>query len=162
MLPTCAADALCSFECCACCCTGPGSGQSRDSVLTELVISGQDAFGWCLHAAFCHEWSRCADRSAVMCFAACFLPHVPLSHWAVMLGCDSIVEDNHHVRARGHTDPQLVLVVPLEAAPEGLCPGCRLHFLVVAYLAKIAFGFAGGAWSSCFFTFRSLRVFCAV
>ena len=93
--------------------------QSRSQAVTELVLSGQDASAWALHAAHYRGWSRCGAGSATSSIAAVLLPHVRLSHVAVMAGCDWVGSGSETVGDGGHLQPPSCHCGPLERAPEG-------------------------------------------
>ena len=82
-------------------------------------MSGQDASAWALHAAHYRGWSRCGAGSATSSIAAVLLPHVRLSHVAVMAGCDWVGSGSETVGDGGHLQPPSCHCGPLERAPEG-------------------------------------------
>ena len=77
---------------------------------------------FCMGVACCtlpYRWSRCGDGSATSSIAAVLLPHVRLSHVAVMAGCDWVGSGSETVGDGGHLQPPSCHCGPLERAPEG-------------------------------------------
>ena len=93
--------------------------QSRSQAVTERVLSGQDGSAWALHAAHCRGWSRCGDGLATSSIAAVLLPHVRLSHVAVMAGCDCVGRGSESVGDGGHQRPPSCRIVALWSALQG-------------------------------------------
>ena len=91
----------------------------RSKAVTERGLIGQDASAWALHAAHYRGWSRCGAGSATSSIAAVLLPHVRLSHVAVMAGCDWVGSGSETVGDGGHLQPPSCHCGPLERAPEG-------------------------------------------